>query len=792
MQNMADFVIKNGVLKKYKGGDTSVEVPEGVTEIGKYAFTECDLRHIALPPTLKIIREYSLAHTKLEEIVVPEGVEIIGDGAFSHCPATSVLLPSSLRKIGFGAFQFCPNLYEVVIPEGVTEIGNMTGDDDRFFGSETDWCGAFANGRNLRRVVLPHSLRGIYYGAFRNTDIRKIEIPEGVRTIGTGRFAKPDPFEPEDAMAMYNGGSSGAFGDCFKLRKVILPKTLQTLDASAFGGSPAKLSLPDEILWRPFYTSEGNMLALLSRDWKDLLRTKDYAGIYLFTPEEEDELLKIAENEVNSESAAAANAMAEILRKDSGDAAFEKAAAFCITNRVAEQADIDKIYLKAMYAGAEKAAYMLLPDISAAAAEQFRPRPNPALEAEANAARMLALDPFTAVCKKKYNYREVERWLAKNKIPLAEFAGLYYMDTGYEVSPIVAEYALVSSAYQYELEIKENGFAEKDRLKDNFHRLYKCRDEEIAKRVNPDDLGAMAQRLADFSEERPPKRVEMLIPLAEYGSRKQIKDLIGCVRAWAKRGEADQKAAHAVFVANSALLLSYRRIARQYAEEIGALRAVARMEGISLEELHNEEFTNFDFDPDGKMRYDLGATTLEVYIGGDLNLVIYDTKAGKVIDRVPTEGVDPKAAAYAAEDIAQTAAELKIVFDAKIAELKAQYDSDYETTVKDIKPYANSPFDFFRGCNAVEFAYMKPFVWEYDRNPYIPMKSFMVLEVGEYLGEGKMLDEDGNVFPMDNNCRSTGVSIARPGDLPLETVEKWRKYIKERNIFQPFEQFGEG
>ena len=38
MSNLNDFVIENGVLKKYKGKDSEVTIPNSVTEIGGSAF----------------------------------------------------------------------------------------------------------------------------------------------------------------------------------------------------------------------------------------------------------------------------------------------------------------------------------------------------------------------------------------------------------------------------------------------------------------------------------------------------------------------------------------------------------------------------------------------------------------------------------------------------------------------------------------------------------------------------------------------------------------------------------
>ena len=64
MSNASDFIIENGVLKKYVGPGGDVVIPEGVTVIGYCAFEDA---------------------TNLTSVEIGEGVEEIGGKAFFEC-----------------------------------------------------------------------------------------------------------------------------------------------------------------------------------------------------------------------------------------------------------------------------------------------------------------------------------------------------------------------------------------------------------------------------------------------------------------------------------------------------------------------------------------------------------------------------------------------------------------------------------------------------------------------------------------------------------------------------------
>ena len=82
------FIIgKYGVLKKYEGDDTVVEVPKNVRTIGDCAFYSC---------------------LSLEKVVIQEGIKTIGNSAFCNCQSLKEInIPNSVNKIENDAFKYC-------------------------------------------------------------------------------------------------------------------------------------------------------------------------------------------------------------------------------------------------------------------------------------------------------------------------------------------------------------------------------------------------------------------------------------------------------------------------------------------------------------------------------------------------------------------------------------------------------------------------------------------------------------------------------------------------------------
>lgn len=126
---------------------------EGVTDIGYYAFYECDnLRTITIPGSVTQIRNYAFHGCDiLTGVIIPDSVTYIGYKAFYNCDnLTKVIIPDSVQTLGWYAFGECDMMHTAIIGRGLTFI---------------EKC-AFYDCNDLWQVVIPTSITRIEQNAF--------------------------------------------------------------------------------------------------------------------------------------------------------------------------------------------------------------------------------------------------------------------------------------------------------------------------------------------------------------------------------------------------------------------------------------------------------------------------------------------------------------------------------------------------------------------------------------------------------------------------------------------------
>ena len=194
----------------------SIVIKNGVTSIGRNAFWFCEnLTKITIPDSMtKIGGEAFDNCTRLTKVTIPKNVVSIEDRIFSHCDSltditvangnknyssengvlynkgkTSLLrypagkkgayiIPAGVTEIASSAFHDCERLTGVIIPEGVTSVGEY----------------AFCLDR-ITSIVIPESMTSMDDAAFSNcSKLKKIYFKGNAPTLieddGTIGFAK--------------------------------------------------------------------------------------------------------------------------------------------------------------------------------------------------------------------------------------------------------------------------------------------------------------------------------------------------------------------------------------------------------------------------------------------------------------------------------------------------------------------------------------------------------------------------------------------------------------------------
>ncbi|MBQ4074831.1 MAG: leucine-rich repeat protein [Clostridia bacterium] len=141
----------------------SVSIPEGVTSIGRNAFTGSSVQQVRLPSTMRILHESAFRNAeKLQSINLPQGLEVLSDSVFNNANLSEITIPGSVKEIGSYAFYSCGALKEVTVEEGVQFIGEC----------------AFASCEKLKTVVLPASVTEMEKNVFSYNKQHSITVPK--------------------------------------------------------------------------------------------------------------------------------------------------------------------------------------------------------------------------------------------------------------------------------------------------------------------------------------------------------------------------------------------------------------------------------------------------------------------------------------------------------------------------------------------------------------------------------------------------------------------------------------
>ncbi len=260
---------------------SSVELPEGLTEIQNSAFSGCkQLKEIKFPTSLKTIGSSAFIKCGFEGIEIPESVEKIGEYAVGY-GSGSVLIDNFyiIGKTGSAAetyanennikfidkdqqarvtwnlengvltisgkgvmdsygkaasqpwYQDRTKITSVVVEDGVTEIGNF----------------AFYGLTNMKSITISDSVTKIGAYAFKNcTALTDIQLPKNLETIGDSAFYSCTGLSAVTFPESVTFIDGYAFARCTGIKQITFEGDAPEIKAGAFSSVKADVDYPKE------------------------------------------------------------------------------------------------------------------------------------------------------------------------------------------------------------------------------------------------------------------------------------------------------------------------------------------------------------------------------------------------------------------------------------------------------------------------------------------------------------------------------------------------------------------
>lgn len=219
-----------------------------VKTIGGGAFQNVPASNLSLPSSLTSISgQNAFRGSGITKVVVPSGCTFIDSYTFHSAKITSISFEEGFAgplALNTGVFQNCTSLTSVVLPEGITSIGQecFTGAIFTSFvlpdSVKTIGGSVFAGCKKLTTFTInpTSSLESIGSNAFKNTSITSFYFPNGLTVLGSGVFSYNENSSLVELVNFENCGVTsipdGLFRQCYGLKTIKFPYGITSINGS--------------------------------------------------------------------------------------------------------------------------------------------------------------------------------------------------------------------------------------------------------------------------------------------------------------------------------------------------------------------------------------------------------------------------------------------------------------------------------------------------------------------------------------------------------------------------------
>lgn len=628
---------------------------------------------------------------------------------------------------------------DVVIPEGVTVIGET----------------AFAECDGLQSVVIANSVTCIEQHAFGICrELLSVTIPEGVTTI-----------------------RGNAFGACPKLQGVILPQSLTTLGNGAFSGCWAlkEITIPagvknygiDIFDWTKIekIVVRGEMPEFTKKNIGSIPNPiVEFPDMNLVRREKLPPAMGIgACVKTGMEYACVWRFQSGKAWDDALDRANVEAAEVvkAFGQMLTEEPKLTGAQWKRMCAYLERNTYNLDKTVVSdflKIVEQTDKKAVSKFTKSAGVARILEAEDTRELHPVEKRVKEILRVSTEYSDVLRQLPeGIRYADSDVVCVPMVPAYVIAEYMKLYDPDSVR--FVSAYKTMCQTYRILPEVD-EIAAQLDQEQLLEVMQELAFRNGGA------YSLPYARYADEAHAAALITQMNKWDNWGMYAATGRKNIIIARSGLLLSDTKAAMLRLDKDQCLKWYARMRGVDESVLRDTVLSDFGFDEEKKIRWDLGKNAVTVTVGEDLQLYLIDEKTGKTVRSVPKKDADPDLYEKAKTEISALKKNVKKVILNRRDTLFRQFLDGERKNAADWKAvYLKNP---------VLRAVAQLIVWSQEDQTFTLTDSGAVdCRGGEYcIGDGD-------------------IGVAHPVQMHPEEVAAWQNYFLTHGLKQPFEQIWE-